>query len=88
VPVTEFYKAKLMINKKLSVKKEKQILFCSGRDAEGRKALEWLRGSPLPSAISREVRAIKLEMEKKAAAPVSGKQPSFLQLSPAFSRFL
>jgi hypothetical protein len=50
--------------------------------------LEWLRGDPLPSAITQEVRAIKLEMERKAAAPVSGKPASFLKLSQAFLSFL
>lgn len=47
-------------------------LFAKGLDAEARESLEWLRGgnSP-PSAIRNELKTIKMELEKKAEAPVS-----------------
>ena len=60
-----------MLNKKAL----RNFEFPSGLDAEARESLEWLRGgnSP-PSAIRNELKTIKLELEKKAEAPVSGKQ--------------
>jgi hypothetical protein len=55
----------------------------SGQEVEGRKALEWLRGGSSSAAtIGLEVRAIKQELQRKAASSVSGKEEALLQLPP------